>query len=55
LRESLERARGTTISAHTELVLALDLEEIGGLIEHGGYFGLLNGHLRACGSPAKGI
>ena len=50
LGQALDRARGTTVGADAKLVLALDLQEFGGLIEHGGDFRILHGHV---GDPRK--
>ena len=44
LRQTFDGTGGATIGAHTELVLALDFQEIGGLIEHRRDFGILYRH-----------
>jgi hypothetical protein len=46
LRQALDDAGRATIGADTKLVLALDLEEFHGLIEHDRYFCVLHWHRR---------
>ena len=43
--QAFDLARGTAIGAHAKLVLALDLEEFGGLVEHRRDFGILHRHV----------
>jgi hypothetical protein len=47
LRQALDRAGGTAVGAHAKLILPLDLEEIGGLIEHRRDFSILDRHSRS--------
>jgi hypothetical protein len=44
-RQTLDDARGTAVGAHAKLVLSPDLKEFGGLVEHGGDFRVLHGHV----------
>ena len=46
LRQALELARGAAIGAHAKLVLALDFQQFGGLVEHRSDFSVLHRHAR---------
>ena len=50
LGQALDLARGTAVGADAKLVLSPDLEQLGGLVEHGSDFRILNGHV---GDPRK--
>jgi len=46
LRQRLDHARGLAIGAHAERIGALDVQQIGGLIEHRRDLGVVDRHRR---------
>ena len=51
LGQALDLARGTAVGADAKLVLSPNLEEFGGLVEHGGDFRVLNRHIEDPRNP----